>query len=415
MAEARLFHQVEADRWEAIPERDVVRGVIDDAGVRILVDESSVAVGFVVDIDGDIESRLDVLRRYMSVESFESHLRSTESNLDGVIVDVMGHPVASRLPALVGPTTGSRNIRLAQLDRGFAVTIALGWWFSMWGMWFTITRGDGLVLADLPVRRGSTEIVPNAFPVRPGDVRATMRRGPRTNRRIVLAVAAAVALITAIVLGSSDSTSTLASVDVPSTEPVVSSPPSTPSTEPTGPQPTITLPPQREAATDYVSVDDRSHLDVAIMSTQVAPGDTVEVLLTYDKSAINTFGSLGPNGDQSDAYLSCQSARGVYREVPAQSGATEQFRIFLVSDNDVRIQLADTYVQLTLAGAMVEGCPEAQTSGVDPYRILQRTFYVPTTVPVTIPADIESGNYAIEIELAMVQWATSTNTPINVS
>jgi hypothetical protein len=407
MAEARLFHQVEADRWEAIPERDVVRGVIDDVGVRILVDESSVAVGFVVDIDGDIESRLDVLRRYMSVESFESHLRSTESNPDGVIVDVMGHPVASRLPALVGPTTGSRNIRLAQLDRGFAVTIALGWWFSMWGMWFTITRGDGLVLADLPVRRGSTEIVPNAFPVRPGDVRATMRRGPRTTRRIVLAVAAAVALITAIVLGSSDSTSTLASVDVPSTEPVNS--------QPTGPQPTITLPPQREAATDYVSVDDRSHLDVAIMSTQVAPGDTVEVLLTYDKSAINTFGSLGPNGDQSDAYLSCQSARRVYREVPAQSGATEQFRIFLVSDNDVRIQLADTYVQLTLAGAMVEGCPEAQTSGVDPYRVLQRTFYVPTTVPVTIPADVESGNYAIEIELAMVQWATSTNTPINVS
>ncbi|NDE80352.1 MAG: hypothetical protein EB037_05450, partial [Actinobacteria bacterium] len=133
MAEARLFHQVEADRWEAIPEGDVVRGVIDDVGVRILVDESSVAVGFVVDIDGDIESRLDVLRRYMSVESFESHLRSTESNPDGVIVDVMGHPVASRLPALVGPTTGSRNIRLAQLDRGFAVTIALGWWFSMWG------------------------------------------------------------------------------------------------------------------------------------------------------------------------------------------------------------------------------------------------------------------------------------------
>jgi len=407
MAEARLFHQVEADRWEAIPERDVVRGVIDDVGVRILVDESSVAVGFVVDIDGDIESRLDVLRRYMSVESFESHLRSTESNPDGVIVDVMGHPVASRLPALVGPTTGSRNIRLAQLDRGFAVTIALGWWFSMWGMWFTITRGDGLVLADLPVRRGSTEIVPNAFPVRPGDVRATMRRGPRTTRRIVLAVAAAVALITAIVLGSSDSTSTSASVDVPSTEPVNS--------QSTGPQPTITLPPQREAATDYVSVDDRSHLDVAIMSTQVAPGDTVEVLLTYDKSAINTFGSLGPNGDQTDAYRSCQSARGVYRDVPAQSGATEQFRIFLVSDNDVRIQLADTYVQLTLAGAMVEGCPEAQTSGVDPYRVLQRTFYVPTTVPVTIPADVESGNYAIEIELAMVQWATSTNTPINVS
>ena len=407
MAEARLIHQVEADRWEAIPERDVVRGVIDDVGVRILVDESSVAVGFVVDIDGDIESRLDVLRRYMSVESFESHLRSTESNPEGVVVDVMGHHVKSRLPALVGPTTGSRNIRLAQLDRGFAVTIALGWWFSMWGMWFTITRGDGLVLADLPVRRGSTEIVPNAFPVRPGDVRATMRRGPRTTRRIVLAVAAAVALITAIVLGSSDSTSTLASVDVPSTEPVNS--------QPTGPQPTITLPPQREAATDYVSVDDRSHLDVAIMSTQVAPGDTVEVLLTYDKSAINTFGSLGPNGDQTDAYRSCQSARGVYRDVPAQSGATEQFRIFLVSDNDVRIQLADTYVQLTLAGAMVEGCPEAQTSGVDPYRVLQRTFYVPTTVPVTIPADVESGNYAIEIELAMVQWATSTNTPINVS
>ena len=407
MAEARLFHQVEADRWEAIPERDVVRGVIDDVGVRILVDESSVAVGFVVDIDGDIESRLDVLRRYMSVESFESHLRSTESNPEGVIVDVVGHHVQSRLPALVGPATGSRNIRLAQLDRGFAVTIALGWWFSMWGMWFTITRGDGLVLADLPVRRGSTEIVPNAFPVRPGDVRATMRRGPRTTRRIVLAVAAAVALITAIVLGSSDSTSTLASVDVPSTEPVNS--------QPTGPQPTITLPPQREAATDYVSVDDRSHLDVAIMSTQVAPGDTVEVLLTYDKSAINTFGSLGPNGDQTDAYRSCQSARGVYRDVPAQSGATEQFRIFLVSDNDVRIQLADTYVQLTLAGAMVEGCPEAQTSGVDPYRVLQRTFYVPTTVPVTIPADVESGNYAIEIELAMVQWATSTNTPINVS
>ncbi|MFZ9157007.1 MAG: hypothetical protein ACO230_02835, partial [Ilumatobacteraceae bacterium] len=297
MAEVRLIHQVEADRWEAIPESDIVRGVIDDVGVRILVDESSVAVGFVVDIDGDIESRLDVLRRYMSVESVESHLRSTESNPDGVVVDVVGHPAASRLPALVGPTTGSRNIRLAQLDRGFAVTIALGWWFSMWGMWFTITRGDGLVLADLPVRRGSTEIVPNAFPVRPGDVRATMRRGPRTTRRIVLAVVAVVALITAIVLGSSDSTSTLASVDVPSTEPVNS--------QPTGPQPTITLPPQREAATDYVSVDDRSHLDVAIMSTQVAPGDTVEVLLTYDKSAINTFGSLGPNGDQSDAYRSC--------------------------------------------------------------------------------------------------------------
>jgi len=407
MAEARLIHLVEADRWEAIPETDIVCGVIDDVGVRILVDESSVAVGFVVDVDGDIESRLDVLRRYMSVESVERHLRSTESNPEGVVVDVVGHPVASRLPALVGPTTGSRNIRLAQLERGFAVTIALGWWFSMWGMWFTITRGDGLVLADLPVRRGSTEIVPNAFPVRPGDVRATMRRGPRTTRRIVLAVVAAVALIAAIVLGSSDSTSTLASVDVSSTEPVNS--------QPAGPEPTITLPPQREAATDYVSVDDRSHLDVTIASTQVAPGDTVEVLLTYDKSAINTFGSLGPNGDQTDAYRSCQSARDVYRDVPAQSGATEQFRVFLVSDNDVRIQLADTYVQLTLAGAMVEGCPEAQTSGVDPYRVLQRTFYVPTTVPVTIPADVDTGDYSIEIELAMVQWATSTNTLITVS
>ena len=63
MTEARLTYVFEADRWEAIPEKDIVRSIIDERGVRILLDGSSVAVGFVVDVDGDIESRIDVLRR----------------------------------------------------------------------------------------------------------------------------------------------------------------------------------------------------------------------------------------------------------------------------------------------------------------------------------------------------------------
>jgi hypothetical protein len=177
---------------------------------------------------------------------------------------------------------------------------------------------------------------------------------------------------------------------------------------------TITLPPQREAATDYVSVDDRSHLDVFVDDAIVAAGSTLNVQLLFDKSAINTFGNLGPNGDQTDAFRSCQSSLNLYREVPAQLGVSEQIRVFLVSGDGEQTLLTEVSAIFTLVGAMVEGCPEALSSGSDPYRVLQRTFYAPQDVPITIPSNIEPGNYLIRIELAMVEWADASNISIVV-
>jgi len=407
MVEVRLTYVKEADRWEAIPVHDFVPVFIDEPGVRILVDEFSVAVGFIIDVDGDLESRIAVLRRYMNVDSFEANLRSEISDSEGIITMLSGHAVNSSTPALVSTAVGSRVLRTTQLNRGIAVNVSLSWWFALWGMWFTITRGDGLVLADLPIRRGTVEIVPNAFVIKPGDLRATMRRGPKTKRRILLVILAIFGLSGLIMIGMQDGTHSSATIDMVPTETFEI-------TQSTVSVQTITLPPQREAATDYVSVDDRSHLDVSIDDPVVVPGTTLNVQFLYDKSAINTFGNLGPNGDQTDAFQSCQSSLDFYREVPSQPGASEQFRMYLVSGDGEQTLLTDLYVDFTLVGAMVEGCPEALSSGSDPYRVLQRTFYAPQDVPITIPADTERGKYVIKVELAAVEWADATNISIVV-
>jgi hypothetical protein len=196
---------------------------------------------------------------------------------------------------------------------------------------------------------------------------------------------------------SNETSVSKAPVSVPSTDSVLL-PPST------NTAPTITLPMQRLAATNYVSIDDVASLDVLIEQRTIAPGMTFNIQLLFDKSAFDVFGSLGSNGDQTEAFRSCQSARDFYREVPTQLGAREQFNVFLVSENGERSSLAENEIQMTLVGATVEGCPEAKTKGTDPYRVLQRTFYAPETVPITIPAEVEFGSYSIVVEVANIEW-----------
>ena len=397
MTEVRLFYIRDADRWEAIPTNNSVHEFISDRGVRILLDEFAVAIGFVVDVDGDLESQLEVLGRYINMNSFEGCFQSQESSLDGITLELEGRVTQPLLPVKVAPDSDSRFVQIAQIDQGFKVSLAFSWWFCLWGVWFTIVRGDGLVLADLPVRRRAVEFVPNAFPVTSGDVRASIRRGPKTMRRISLVSVALIVLVMSVFFLSDETSVSEEPVSVPSTDSVLL-PPST------NPAPTIALPTQRQAATNYVSSDDVASLDVSIEQRTIAPGMTFNIQLLFDKSAFDVFGSLGSNGDQTEAFRSCQSARDFYREVPAQIGANELFKVYLVSANGERISLAEKEIQMTLVGATVEGCPEAKTTGTDPYRVLQRTFYAPETVPITIPAQVEFGRYSIVVEVANIEW-----------
>jgi hypothetical protein len=397
MTEVRLFYIRDADRWEAIPMNNNVHEFISDRGVRILLDEFGVAIGFVADVDGDLESRINVLGYYINMDSFVEYFRSQESLTEGMTVELEGRVTQPLLPVKVAPTSDSRLIQIAQLDQGFMVSLAFSWWFSLWGVWLTIVRGDGLILADLPIRRGSVEFVPNAFPVESGDLRASIRRGPKTMRRVSLVCVALIVLVMSVFFLSNETSVSKAPVSVPSTDSVLL-PPST------NPAPTITLPMQRQAATNYVSIDDVASLDVSIEQRTIAPGMTFNIQLLFDKSAFDVFGSLGSNGDQTEAFRSCQSARDFYREVPAQLGAREQFKVYLVSENGERISLAEKEIQMTLVGATVEGCPEAKTTGADPYRVLQRTFYAPETVPIKIPAEVEFGSYSIVVEVTNIEW-----------
>ena len=397
MTEVRLFYIRDADRWEAIPMNNNVHEFISDRGVRILLDEFGVAIGFVADVDGDLESRINVLGYYINMDSFVEYFRSQESLTEGMTVELEGRVTQPLLPVKVAPTSDSRLIQIAQLDQGFMVSLAFSWWFSLWGVWLTIVRGDGLILADLPIRRGSVEFVPNAFPVESGDLRASIHRGPKTMRRVSLVCVALIVLVMSVFFLSNETSVSKAPVSVPSTDSVLL-PPST------NPAPTITLPMQRQAATNYVSIDDVASLDVSIEQRTIAPGMTFNIQLLFDKSAFDVFGSLGSNGDQTEAFRSCQSARDFYREVPSQLGAREQFKVYLVSENGERISLAEKEIQMTLVGATVEGCPEAKTTGADPYRVLQRTFYAPETVPITIPAEVEFGSYSIVVEVTNIEW-----------
>jgi hypothetical protein len=397
MTEVRLFYIRDADRWEAIPMNNNVHEFISDRGVRILLDEFGVAIGFVADVDGDLESRINVLGYYINMDSFVEYFRSQESLTEGMTVELEGRVTQPLLPVKVAPKSDSRLIQIAQLDQGFMVSLAFSWWFSLWGVWLTIVRGDGLILADLPIRRGSVEFVPNAFPVESGDLRASIRRGPKTMRRVSLVCVALIVLVMSVFFLSNETSVSKAPVSVPSTDSVLL-PPST------NPAPTITLPMQRQAATNYVSIDDVASLDVSIEQRTIAPGMTFNIQLLFDKSAFDVFGSLGSNGDQTEAFRSCQSARDFYREVPAQLGAREQFKVYLVSENGERISLAEKEIQMTLVGATVEGCPEAKTTGADPYRVLQRTFYAPETVPIKIPAEVEFGSYSIVVEVTNIEW-----------
>lgn len=397
MTEVRLFYIRDADRWEAIPTNNNVHEFISDRGVRILLDEFGVAIGFVVDIDGDLESRIDVLGRYINMDSVEGYLRAQESMTEGMIVELEGRATQPLLPVKVAPKSDSRLIQIAQLDQGFKVSLAFSWWFSLWGVWLTIVRGDGLILADLPIRRGSVEFVPNAFPVASGDLRASMHRGPKTIRRVSLVCVALIVLVMSVFFLSDKTSVSETPLSVPSTDSVLLLPS-------TNPAPTIALPMQRRAATNYVSIGDVASLDVLIEQRTIAPGMTFNIQLLFDKSAFDVFGFLGSNGDQTEAFRSCQSSRGFYREVPTQIGANEQFKVYLVSESGERISLAEKEIQMTLVGATVEGCPEAKTTGTDPYRVLQRTFYAPETVPITIPAQVEFGSYSIVVEVANIEW-----------
>jgi hypothetical protein len=404
MAEARLFYSPVADRWEAVPLGDDIRRVVDDRGVRLLLDADDHVVGFAFDVDDKVESRLEVLRQNLDPQTIDA-IRSGRVSVEGDVIRLRGSSVTRPL-ALVAPrVTSSRNVSVEFVSKGMAVRVVAAWWFALWGMWFTIVRGDGLVLADLPVRRGATELVPNAMPTRPGDVRATLRRGPGTRRRVVIFVGGllAVALVVAFGRGSGRSVESLPRVDSSN---AVST---TVSSDGVATEPTITLPVGRAPGRDWVSDDGVSRLDLVLSSSEVSVTDRIAVEIVYDKSAINTFGA----GNQTDAFQSCQSNLDLYRDVETQPGASEQVRLLLVSDEGLRTLISDTVVGFDLVGAMVEGCPAPDASSTEPYRVLQRTFYGPVTIDVEVP-DLPLGRYELRVELGPLVLDSSNPEVIDI-
>ena len=410
MAEMRLTHTMAARRWEAIPEFEYISDVVDRDGVRLLLNVTGDVIGFAFDDDDGVESRLRVLARYIEVEPIGRIISDGATGEVDVVIDVQAKSRALDTAAISTPSVSRANrfVAVRGEGAGIEVRVRLGWWFAMWGMWFTVARGDGLVLADRPVRpRPDTRSLPNAFPVRPDDLRVALRRGPTTVRRVVVAMIAVVLAAVAFAVTRSNEAS------VTKTEPIPT-PTSVPTSMVEEPIPTVTLPIQRPPGSDYVSTDGVARLDVDISTSTIAVGGTIDVELSFDKSAINPFGVVSPGGDQTEAFRSCGSNLDLYREVPRQAGASEEFRIFLVNSAGMRTLLYDEYVQLTLVGAMVEGCPEPVTSGGGPYQILQRTFYDPMTIPVSVPANTEPGDYSISIEVGANEWSTRGDAEIRV-
>jgi len=414
MTEMRVTYSAVADRWEGIPVSAGVTDIRDVEGVRLLIGVAGDIVGFAFDVDGLIESRIEILGRYLEVESFEDRLRAPISTDAETVVDVRSRgaalvtPVRSSSVVVRGSREPSHWVGATVADSGIVVRVRFAWWFSLWGMWFTVARGDGLVLADRAVsRRATARTLPNAFPVRVGDVRVRLRRGPQTVRRIIGVVVAAV-VVGAILVGASGGDDASTGSPVPTTvvdEAAVTAP---------SPTPTITLPVGRAPATDYVSADGSARLDVAVNATDVGVGGIVEVTLSFDKSAINPFGAVGADGNQNEAFRSCQANLDLYREVPMQPGASEQFRVYLIDANGGRTLLTDDHRQLQLVGAMVEGCPAPVDVGGGPYLILQRTFYAPLVVSMAVPAQLPAGEYDVRVEVGAQQWETATSVTVAI-
>ena len=194
---------------------------------------------------------------------------------------------------------------------------------------------------------------------------------------------------------------------------------STASVEPTpsppaSPAPTITLPVGRQPGTDYVSVDGSARLNVVPTSSDVSRGGILELELSFDKSAINPFGVVGADGNQSEAFRSCQANLDLYREVPMQPGASEQFRVYLIDASGGRSMLTDLFQQLQLVGAMVEGCPAPIVAGGGPYLILQRTFYAPLVLSMSVPDQLPAGEYEVHLEVGAQQWETATPLAVTI-
>ncbi|MFM8531069.1 MAG: hypothetical protein ACKOD2_15615, partial [Ilumatobacteraceae bacterium] len=193
MSRATLRWIPEAARWEAVPSTSDARildvRILDDH-VRLLLGATG-PVGFVIDPDEDLGSHIDLLARWVEVDSWRDVLGDPAGAVDGVEIEVTAAERSSvvarasvAVPATRPVAEPSRRISVEPVDRGVRVSITARWWLALWGMWFTVVRGDGLVLADLPVRRRlAVEVVPNAVPVRPGEVRGVLRRGPTTVRR----------------------------------------------------------------------------------------------------------------------------------------------------------------------------------------------------------------------------------------
>lgn len=410
MTEMRVVYSAVADRWEAFPVSADVVDVVEDGGVRLLIGVEGLVVGFAFDVDGDPRSHTEVLRRYLRVEPIADLLASRSDVDSETLIEVESE--RSFVPVTAGDTVRSISRFVeARSDVGcIAVHVRFAWWFALWGMWFSVARGDGLVLADRPVRRRNlSETLPNAFAVRPDDLRARLRRGPSTTRRVALALCAILAVVSAVVVFAGGATGPATTAAAPASTAYVEPIPSTP----TSPAPTITLPAGRQPGTDYVSVDGSARLNVVPTSSDGSPGGNVEFELSFDKSAINPFGVVGADGDQSEAFRSCQANLDLYREVPTQPGASEQFRVYLIDQSGVRTLLTDVFRQLQLVGAMVEGCPAPVVAGGGPYRILQRTFYAPFRLSMPLPDELSPGDYDVLVEVGSQEWDTST--PILVS
>ena len=88
MTEMRVTYSAVADRWEGIPVSAGVTDIRDVEGVRLLIGVAGDIVGFAFDVDGLIESRIEVLGRYLEVESFEDRLRAPISTDAETVVDV---------------------------------------------------------------------------------------------------------------------------------------------------------------------------------------------------------------------------------------------------------------------------------------------------------------------------------------
>ncbi len=409
MTEMRVVYSAVADRWEAFPVSATVVDVVDDDGVRLLLGVDGHVVGFAFDVDGDPGSRVEVLRRYLRMEPIEDRISAIVDVDSETLVELESRNLLVPTASVSSIVTTSRFTVARTEVGGIDVRVRFAWWFALWGIWFSVRRGDGLLLADRPVpRRARPEPLPNAFPVRPDDLRVALHRGPRTARRMMLAVVAVVLVAVFVVRAGATSRESQPVATVPVTT-MPSSTASDPSTTPT-----ITLAPGREPGSDYVSTDGVARLDVSLATESASAGESFDVSLAFDQSAINTFGALGPGGDQTEPFRSCQSNLGLYRDVPPQPGATAYFVIQLTDADGVATPLAASSQQLTLVGAMVEGCPAPVTSGTDPYRVLQRTFYEPLTVPVTVPSDLAPGTYSLSVAVGAFVWSTTGDLLITI-